>query len=58
MAHQDIGYLAHMAPRALALGLSCRNTIKEATKLGTDDPTVQSGMLKVEMKTFWVPFHG
>jgi uncharacterized protein len=31
--------------------------LKEATKLGTDDPTVQSGMLKVEMKTFWVPFH-
>jgi uncharacterized protein YciI len=32
--------------------------LKEATKLGTDDPTVQSGMLKVEIKTFWVPFHG
>jgi uncharacterized protein len=31
--------------------------LKEATKLGTDDPTVQSGMLKVEIKTFWVPFH-
>jgi uncharacterized protein len=31
--------------------------LKEATKLGTDDPTVQSGMLKVEMKTFWAPFH-
>jgi uncharacterized protein len=28
------------------------------TKLGTDDPTVQSGMLNVEIKTFWVPFHG
>jgi uncharacterized protein YciI len=32
--------------------------LKEPTKLGTHDPTVQSGMLKVEMKTFWVPFHG
>ena len=32
--------------------------LKEATNHGTDDPTVQSGMLKVEMKTFWVPFHG
>ena len=31
--------------------------LTEATKLGTDDPTVRSGMLKVEMKTFWVPFH-
>jgi uncharacterized protein len=32
--------------------------LKEATKFGTDDPTVRSGMLKVELKTFWVPFHG
>ncbi|MEH2148450.1 YciI family protein [Nostoc sp.] len=32
--------------------------IEEAAKLGTDDPTVQSGMLKVEIKTFWVPFQG
>ena len=32
--------------------------LKEATKLGTDDPTVRSGMLKVELKTFRVPFHG
>jgi uncharacterized protein len=32
--------------------------LEEATRLGTDDPTVQSGMLKVEMKTLWVPFHG
>ena len=31
--------------------------INEATALGTDDPTVKSGMLNVEMKTFWVPFH-
>jgi hypothetical protein len=29
--------------------------LKEATKLGTDDPTVRSGMLRVEIKTFWVP---
>jgi uncharacterized protein YciI len=31
--------------------------IAEATRLGTDDPTVQSGMLKAEIKTLWVPFH-
>lgn len=31
--------------------------LSEATRLGTDDPTVRSGMLKVEVKTFWVPFH-
>ena len=31
--------------------------IGEATKIATDDPTVKSGMLKVEVKTFWVPFH-
>ncbi|MGI4746465.1 MAG: YciI family protein [Janthinobacterium lividum] len=31
--------------------------LEEATKLGTDDPTVVSGMLKVDMKIFWVPFH-
>jgi uncharacterized protein YciI len=31
--------------------------LEEASALGTDDPTVQSGMLEVEMKTFWVPFH-
>jgi len=31
--------------------------LEEATRLGTDDPTVQSGMLRVEMKTFWAPFH-
>ena len=29
----------------------------EAMKIATDDPTVKSGMLKVEVKTFWVPFH-
>jgi uncharacterized protein len=32
--------------------------IEEATKLGTDDPTVQSGMLNVDVRTWWVPFHG
>ncbi len=32
--------------------------LAEATKLGTDDPTVQSGMLNVDVKTWWVPFHG
>jgi uncharacterized protein YciI len=31
--------------------------LKEATKLGTDDPTVKSGMLKADIKTLWVPFH-
>ena len=31
--------------------------LEEATKLGTDDPTVQSGLLNVEVKTWWVPFH-
>jgi uncharacterized protein YciI len=29
----------------------------KATRLGTDDPTVRSGMLKVDIKIFWVPFH-
>ena len=29
----------------------------EATKIGTDDPTVKSGMLNVEVKMIWVPFH-
>jgi uncharacterized protein YciI len=29
----------------------------EAIKIGTDDPTVKSGMLNVEIKMFWVPFH-
>ena len=32
--------------------------LEEATRLGTDDPTVQSGMLHAEVKTWWVPFHG
>ncbi|BAN26353.1 hypothetical cytosolic protein [Caballeronia insecticola] len=29
----------------------------EAEKIATDDPTVQSGMLNVEVKMLWVPFH-
>jgi hypothetical protein len=28
-----------------------------AVRIATDDPTVKSGMLKVEVKTLWVPFH-
>ena len=31
--------------------------LEEATRFGTDDPTVRSGMLDVEVKTWWVPFH-
>jgi uncharacterized protein YciI len=31
--------------------------LEEATKLGTDDPMVKSGMLKADIKTLWVPFH-
>ena len=31
--------------------------LEEATKLGTEDPTVQAGMLNVDIKTWWVPFH-
>ena len=31
--------------------------LEEAIKLGADDPTVQSGMLNVDVKTWWVPFH-
>ncbi len=33
------------------------DTLAEATKLGTEDPTVQSGLLNAEIKTLWVPFH-
>ena len=32
-------------------------SLKEAIKIGTDDPTVKAGMLNVEVKMFWVPFH-
>jgi len=28
-----------------------------ATKIARSDPTVKSGMLDVEVKMFWVPFH-
>lgn len=31
--------------------------LEEATRLGTNDPTVRSGMLKVDIKMLWVPFH-
>ena len=31
--------------------------LEEATRLGIDDPTVQSGMLNADVKTWWVPFH-
>jgi uncharacterized protein YciI len=31
--------------------------LAEARKIATDDPTVQSGMLNVDVKMFWVPFH-
>lgn len=31
--------------------------LAEATKIATDDPSVKSGQLNVEVKMFWVPFH-
>src|ERR1700754_1037614 len=31
--------------------------LNEAIKIGTDDPTVKSGMLNVDVKMMWVPFH-
>ncbi len=31
--------------------------LEETTSLGTADPTVESGMLAVEIKPWWVPFH-
>ncbi len=31
--------------------------LDEATRIATDDPTVKSGMLNVDVKMFWVPFH-
>lgn len=34
----------------------CSN-LTEAIELGTQDPTVQSGMLTVEVRPWWVPFH-
>lgn len=32
--------------------------LAEATRIATDDPGVKSGMLKVELRMFWAPFHG
>jgi uncharacterized protein YciI len=31
--------------------------LAEAIRIGTDDPTVKSGMLNVAVKMMWVPFH-
>jgi len=31
--------------------------LDEAVKIATDDPTVKSGMLDVDVKMLWVPFH-
>lgn len=31
--------------------------LEEATRIATDDPAVKSGLLNVEVKMFWVPFH-
>jgi uncharacterized protein len=31
--------------------------LDEAIKTATDDPTVKSGMLNVDVKMLWVPFH-
>ena len=31
--------------------------MEEAVRIATDDPTVQSGMLAVDVKMLWVPFH-
>ena len=31
--------------------------LEAAIRIGTDDPTVKSGMLNVEVRMFWVPFH-
>jgi uncharacterized protein len=33
------------------------DNLENAIRFGTEDPTVQSGMLNVEVNTFWVPFH-
>ena len=52
---QPGGLPGEVATRGMAIPKAA--DLEEPTELGTDDPTVQSGMLKVEMKTFWVPFH-
>jgi uncharacterized protein YciI len=31
--------------------------LAEATALGTQEPTVRSGMLTAEVEPWWVPFH-
>jgi uncharacterized protein YciI len=31
--------------------------LAEATRIANDDPTVKSGLLNVEVKMMWVPFH-
>ena len=31
--------------------------LDEVITIGTDDPTVKSGMLNVQVKMLWVPFH-
>ncbi|QWT22192.1 YciI family protein [Bacillus sp. NP157] len=31
--------------------------LDEAIRIGNDDPSVKSGMLNVDVKMFWVPFH-
>lgn len=31
--------------------------LEEAVKIATDDPSVKSGQLAVEVKMLWVPFH-
>jgi uncharacterized protein len=33
------------------------NDFAEAKRIAADDPGVQSGMLNVDVKMFWVPFH-
>ena len=50
------GLSGTLAPGGMAIHKA--TDLAEATKLGTDDPTVQSGMLNAEIKTLWVPFHG
>ncbi|WP_436536373.1 YciI family protein [Actinoplanes sp. HUAS TT8] len=32
-------------------------TFDQATTIATDDPTVRSGMLTVDVKPWWIPFH-
>ena len=50
------GLAGKLAPGGMAIVKAA--DLNEATKLGMDDPTVQSGMLNVDVKTLWVPFHG